>query len=249
MNDTNMAYMYKYTRSGADRLYARIKNNGSTTDDYITTTDTDFNIRITRQGGTVTLFYDLEQDNSWSQLHQGLNMNRSDFVVVLFLLETVNDDAERRCEFDDFKMTTGSHEYDTNGNWTSGNFTLPAERRIKSWNVNLTNGDSENYANISFLQNGIEKARYDNITSNTTIIESSLTNGSWNNITGDFQVKLELNGNGSSSPIIHRMYGRAGTPPSANQTIPPPSFPPGHPALSPPRPATPVEQQKISREP
>ena len=200
-----------------------VRKDGSYTLTDYPTADESVSFRITRDAlNAIKVYYDLAQGESWTELHSADGPSGDMYVMFAAVSGTVDNEV---CDgsFKEFKVNSGSwdlNSYRTSGNWESAAQTM-AESHLENTTITYSNVDLDNYIDrIEWLVGGVVKATYDtNITSGTsmTITNSSLTSGSFNNVSTDFTVRSYLVGNGSATPVIEEISGDYNSAP----TIPP----------------------------
>ncbi|MFC1461657.1 hypothetical protein ACFLQR_03985 [Verrucomicrobiota bacterium] len=106
--------------------------------------------------------------------------------------------------------------YYTNGMWESAIQTMPAGERMAQTTIYHSGIDAANCIDkVEWLVGGQVKAVYEtNITNAawTAISPDMVTSGSFANVNADFQVKLYLVGDGSSTPVVTKVEGETAPP-------------------------------------
>ncbi|MFC1461611.1 LamG domain-containing protein [Verrucomicrobiota bacterium] len=103
--------------------------------------------------------------------------------------------------------------YRTNGNWTSAVQTMPAGEIMEQTTIYHSGLNSSNYIDkVEWLVGGTTNAIYDPVPGitnglTTTITPGMITSGSFAAVNDDFQIKLFLVGDGSSTPSVTKIEG------------------------------------------
>lgn len=196
-------------------IQAQTTINGVNTPWMLHTADVNLQFRIVRDGTYLSIYYkadgtaDITSNTGWTLAIQSLVGTATGSMWPLLQVFTSQfANSEIHGYYDNFYLKQGtiSSGYRTVGTWTSAPQSLPSYYALNSTTVSYTHASSQNYIDrIDWLVNGTVKASYDaNIVSGSslTIRESDLTGGSYSGISGAYNIRLYLVGNGTDSIVI-----------------------------------------------